>query len=64
MQSVKALPYVCLLIFLLFFIYSIVGIQMFGTIKLDEDSAINYKNNFQNFGMAMLLLFRTSTGDG
>lgn len=37
---------------------------MFGTIKLDEDSAINYKNNFQNFGMAMLLLFRTATMDG
>ena len=64
MQSLKSLPYVCLLIFLLFFIYSIVGIQMFGNIKLDEESDINYRNNFQNFGMAMLLLFRVSTGDG
>jgi len=64
MQSLKSLPYVCLLIFLLFFIYSIVGIQMFGNIKLDEETDINYRNNFQNFGMAMLLLFRVSTGDG
>ena len=31
---------------------------MFGTIKLDSESGINYQNNFQSLGNAMLLLFR------
>jgi len=37
---------------------------MFGTIKLDSDGPINYKNNFRSFGMAMMLLFKASTFDG
>ena len=36
-QSIKALPYVCLLIVMLFFIYAIIGMQMFGNIQLDEE---------------------------
>lgn len=46
-QSFKALPYVCLLIAMLFFIYAIIGMQVFGNIKLDSESAINRHNNFQ-----------------
>uniref|UniRef100_A0A8C8E0H5 Voltage-dependent P/Q-type calcium channel subunit alpha-1A n=1 Tax=Oryzias sinensis TaxID=183150 RepID=A0A8C8E0H5_9TELE len=36
-QSFKALPYVCLLIAMLFFIYAIIGMQLFGNIALDEE---------------------------
>jgi hypothetical protein len=57
-QSLKALPYVCLLIGMLFFIYAIVGMQIFGTIKLDSQTAIHRHNHFQNFLIALLLLFR------
>ena len=57
-QSFKALPYVCLLILLLFFIYAIIGMQIFGNIKLASERAINRHNNFQNFLNAMILLFR------
>ncbi|CAB1332641.1 unnamed protein product, partial [Coregonus sp. 'balchen'] len=56
-QSFKALPYVCLLIAMLFFIYAIIGMQVFGNIELNEESAINHHNNFQTFFQALMLLF-------
>ena len=60
-QSLKALPYVLLLIFMLFFIYAIIGMQMFGTIALDPDTFINHNNNFRSFPAALKLLFRQVT---
>ncbi|KAL7989299.1 hypothetical protein Chor_011965, partial [Crotalus horridus] len=65
-QSFKALPYVCLLIAMLFFIYAIIGMQVFGniSIKHDEDipeddlPAITEHNNFRTFFQALMLLFR------
>ncbi|XP_031732894.1 calcium channel, voltage-dependent, P/Q type, alpha 1A subunit, b isoform X6 [Anarrhichthys ocellatus] len=62
-QSFKALPYVCLLIAMLFFIYAIIGMQLFGNLALDDDSAINEHNNFRTFIMALMLLFRSATGE-
>uniref|UniRef100_A0A671YSJ3 Voltage-dependent N-type calcium channel subunit alpha n=1 Tax=Sparus aurata TaxID=8175 RepID=A0A671YSJ3_SPAAU len=62
-QSFKALPYVCLLIAMLFFIYAIIGMQVFGNIELMEESAINHHNNFQTFFQALTLLFRSATGE-
>ncbi|GCC24939.1 hypothetical protein chiPu_0003342 [Chiloscyllium punctatum] len=63
-QSFKALPYVCLLIAMLFFIYAIIGMQVFGNIALDDDGAINRHNNFRTFLQALMLLFRSATGEG
>uniref|UniRef100_A0A8C5F4X8 Voltage-dependent N-type calcium channel subunit alpha n=1 Tax=Gadus morhua TaxID=8049 RepID=A0A8C5F4X8_GADMO len=62
-QSFKALPYVCLLIAMLFFIYAIIGMQVFGNIELNEATAIHYNNNFQTFLQALILLFRSATGE-
>uniref|UniRef100_A0A7N8XI52 Voltage-dependent N-type calcium channel subunit alpha n=1 Tax=Mastacembelus armatus TaxID=205130 RepID=A0A7N8XI52_9TELE len=62
-QSFKALPYVCLLIAMLFFIYAIIGMQVFGNIELNEDTAVNLHNNFQTFFQALTLLFRSATGE-
>ncbi|XP_057202228.1 voltage-dependent P/Q-type calcium channel subunit alpha-1A isoform X3 [Triplophysa rosa] len=64
-QSFKALPYVCLLIAMLFFIYAIIGMQLFGNIAIEEDgeSAINPHNNFRTFFQALMLLFRSATGE-
>uniref|UniRef100_M3YV11 Voltage-dependent N-type calcium channel subunit alpha-1B n=1 Tax=Mustela putorius furo TaxID=9669 RepID=M3YV11_MUSPF len=62
-QSFKALPYVCLLIAMLFFIYAIIGMQVFGNIALDDDSSINRHNNFRTFLQALMLLFRSATGE-
>jgi len=63
MQSFKALPYVCLLIAMLFFIYAIIGMQMFGNIKVDHTSTIHNHNNFQSIFQATLVLFRCATGE-
>ncbi|XP_078140636.1 voltage-dependent P/Q-type calcium channel subunit alpha-1A [Centroberyx gerrardi] len=64
-QSFKALPYVCLLIAMLFFIYAIIGMQLFGNIGIEEDgdSAIDQHNNFRTFLQALMLLFRSATGE-
>uniref|UniRef100_UPI0037E8EDFB calcium channel, voltage-dependent, P/Q type, alpha 1A subunit, b isoform X2 n=1 Tax=Semicossyphus pulcher TaxID=241346 RepID=UPI0037E8EDFB len=63
-QSFKALPYVCLLIAMLFFIYAIIGMQLFGNLSVDEkESAITEHNNFRTFIMALMLLFRSATGE-
>ncbi|MCI4380495.1 hypothetical protein PGIGA_G00240510 [Pangasianodon gigas] len=59
----KALPYVCLLIAMLFFIYAIIGMQVFGNIKLNEETHINQHNNFKTFFGALMLLFRSATGE-
>ncbi|KAL1421244.1 hypothetical protein MTO96_023221 [Rhipicephalus appendiculatus] len=57
-QSFKALPYVCLLIAMLFFIYAIIGMQVFGNIMLASDSQITRHNNFRTFFQGLMLLFR------
>ncbi|XP_076161115.1 voltage-dependent calcium channel type A subunit alpha-1 isoform X13 [Ptiloglossa arizonensis] len=62
-QSFKALPYVCLLIAMLFFIYAIIGMQIFGNIALDPESSITKHNNFQSFIQGLMLLFRCATGE-
>ncbi|XP_065581494.1 muscle calcium channel subunit alpha-1-like isoform X3 [Artemia franciscana] len=63
MKSFQALPYVALLIVMLFFIYAVIGMQVFGKIALDEDTAIHRNNNFQTFPQATLVLFRSATGE-
>ncbi|EDW57606.2 uncharacterized protein Dvir_GJ18055 [Drosophila virilis] len=62
-KSFQALPYVALLIVLLFFIYAVVGMQVFGKIALDGGTAITRNNNFQTFQQAVLVLFRSATGE-
>ncbi|XP_077400386.1 voltage-dependent L-type calcium channel subunit alpha-1C isoform X9 [Vanacampus margaritifer] len=62
-KSFQALPYVALLIVMLFFIYAVIGMQMFGKIALQDHTQINRNNNFQTFPQAVLLLFRCATGE-
>ncbi|XP_034128371.1 voltage-dependent calcium channel type D subunit alpha-1 isoform X8 [Drosophila guanche] len=62
-KSFQALPYVALLIVLLFFIYAVVGMQVFGKIALDGGNSISHNNNFQTFQQAVLVLFRSATGE-
>ncbi|KAB5536707.1 hypothetical protein PHYPO_G00110550 [Pangasianodon hypophthalmus] len=57
-KSFQALPYVALLIVMLFFIYAVIGMQVFGKIALIDGTVINRNNNFQTFPQAVLLLFR------
>ncbi|XP_055213551.1 voltage-dependent L-type calcium channel subunit alpha-1C isoform X35 [Gorilla gorilla gorilla] len=62
-KSFQALPYVALLIVMLFFIYAVIGMQVFGKIALNDTTEINRNNNFQTFPQAVLLLFRCATGE-
>ncbi|KAF1391159.1 hypothetical protein PFLUV_G00039030 [Perca fluviatilis] len=62
-KSLQALPYVALLILMLFFIYAVVGMQIFGKIALVDGTYVNRNNNFQTFLQAVLLLFRCATGE-
>lgn len=66
-QSLSQVGNLGLLLFLCFFIYAALGIELFGTICTDdtltECNSIGPFAHFRNFGMAMLVLFRLSTGD-
>lgn len=63
LKSFQALPYVALLIVMLFFIYAVIGMQMFGKIENQlSDTSITRNNNFETFFQAVLVLFRSATG--
>ncbi|XP_029428833.1 voltage-dependent L-type calcium channel subunit alpha-1S [Rhinatrema bivittatum] len=62
-KSFQALPYVALLIVMLFFIYAVIGMQVFGKIAMVDGTQINRNNNFQTFPQAVLVLFRCATGE-
>ncbi|CAB3996445.1 voltage-dependent N-type calcium channel subunit alpha-1B-like isoform X1 [Paramuricea clavata] len=63
LQSLKALPYVVTLMAILFFIYAVVGMQLFGRIQLNDTTNIKHHNNFQSFPRALQVLFRAATGE-
>ena len=58
LPTFPALPYVILLIWMLFFIYAIIGMQVFGNIVQNPDTDYNRHVNFQSFISAILVLFR------
>ncbi|GBP31096.1 Muscle calcium channel subunit alpha-1 [Eumeta japonica] len=62
-KSFQALPYVALLILMLFFIYAVVGMQVFGKIAIEDGTPITRNNHFQTFPQALLVLFRSATGE-
>ena len=49
------------LILLLFFVYAVIGMQLYGAIGFQGE--LNEHANFRSFGNTMLLLFRFSTGE-
>lgn len=58
--SLPAAANLCCLLFLVFFIYGIIGMQFFGARPHGE--FINDEDNFENIGNAMKFLFQISTG--
>ena len=52
-----------MLMIMLFFIYAIIGMQLFGNIGLDAHTPIERHNNFRTIFSAFLMLFRCSTGE-
>ena len=43
---------------ILFFIYAIIGMQLFGSLVMDPDSSIERHNNFRHIFQSLLCLFR------
>merc|ERR1712070_1161179 len=66
-RSLAQVGNLALLLFLLFFIFAALGIELFGRLDCSDDNPCDGFDmdlaNFKNFGMAMLVLFRISTGD-
>ena len=60
-SSVPSMSYICMLMFLCYFVFAVIGVQLFSNVRYG--GALTHHNNFQTFGMAMLLLFRASTGE-
>ena len=60
--ALPALLNVGSLLLLLFFIYAVLGVFLFGEVQLQED--LNVHANFSHFGIALLTLFRIATGEG
>ncbi|KAK1796918.1 hypothetical protein P4O66_001003, partial [Electrophorus voltai] len=58
-----ALPYVALLISMIFFIDAVIGMQTLGKIAMQDHTSIYCNNNFQTIFQAVLLLFRCATGE-
>jgi hypothetical protein len=72
--SIPAMGSLGLLLFLLIFMYAIIGVQQFGLLKIDGglyeipgyymgQDAMHKHANFQHFGTAFLTLFRCATGE-
>lgn len=62
MISLPALFNVGTLLFLVLFIYAIIGMSAFGRVK--KEGSLDDIVNFETFGSSMMLLFRLSTGSG
>ncbi|KAL9953553.1 hypothetical protein ACROYT_G040985 [Oculina patagonica] len=62
MISLPALFNIGTLLFLVIFIYAIIGMSAFGQVK--KQGSLDGIVNFETFGSSMMLLFRLSTGSG
>jgi hypothetical protein len=74
MQGLKALlktivlmiPYlgnIATLMFIVFFIYAVMGMQLFAKIATDGQENLDHRANFQSFAQAMVTLWRCATGE-
>ena len=51
------------LMFIVFFIFAVLGVKLFGKVDMTAADDYGHYANFQSFGYAMLTLFRMSTGE-
>lgn len=47
---------------LMYFIFGIIGMKLYGALSVEGDGIINHKDNFSDIMHAMMLLFQVSTG--
>merc|ERR1719203_2100594 len=64
LYSIPSLWNIGLLLFVVLFVYAVIGMNLFGAIQEDVvDNGINADANFQNWPNAMMMLYRVGTGD-
>jgi len=59
--TLPGLANVAAVVFLLFFIFAVIGVQLFATVAYHE--SLNEHANFRDFGMALITLMRFATGE-
>ena len=59
-MALPALFNICILLFLVVFIYAIFGMALFKNVLQDPDTAINESFNFEDIKNSLLLLFQVS----
>ena len=47
-----------MLMAMLFFVYAIIGMQLFGNLVIDSHTAVQRHNNFRHIFQSLLVLFR------
>ena len=60
-NAIPALAYMSILIILILFVFSVLGMNLFGNIVMN--GALNDRSNFRNAPMALMTLFGIATGD-
>jgi len=63
LKSMKCVPSIACLMGLILYFYAILGMNLFGRLKIDDTTAINSNANFQSFTAAILVLIRVTTLD-
>jgi len=66
LMSMSSLGTVGMVLFLLFSVYAVSGMALFGDIQIEDNQELRQMSthvNFRNFYLAMMLLFRLSTGE-
>lgn len=63
LKSMKSVPHIACLLALLLYLYAIIGMELFGKIRLDNNTAINENTNFQSFLQSVMVLIRVTTLD-
>ena len=65
-MAIPAMANVASLLFLVIFIFTVLGMNFFGDVSIHEEHVNGMYNahcNFRTFGSGFMLLFRSSTGD-
>jgi hypothetical protein len=61
--SLPSLVNIGALLFLVYFVFAVMGVKLFGEINTDDAACMTEIAGFKTFGIAMLTLFRITTGD-
>jgi hypothetical protein len=62
--TLPSLFYIGILLMIILYIYSVLGMEFFAFIKLQDNGGLTSDSNFSSFDMCIITLFRAATGEG